>query len=412
MAALVARHAEAKVATALRDTPVVAINGARQVGKSTLVRNVQYSGTVEVVTFDDPATRSAAAYDPRSFVSRDVDTLVIDEAQLEPSIFRSIKAEVDRDRRPGRFVITGSSRLLAAPDMADALVGRVETIELWPFSQVELENTSHSFVDRAFVEPRSMVRSGSVGRDAVLDRVCRGGLPEIVARPADRRGAWFDSYVTTIVERVVREVSELERLAEIPRLLRLCATRTAQELNVADVSNALGIPARTGSSYIARLATAFLVQLVPAWSTNLSAKVVKRPKLSLLDTGLAAHLVGATPGSLRSANNGALGQLVETFVVNELQRQASSAARPPTLWHFRDRSGAEVDLVLEAPDGTIVGVEIKATSSPSSRDLKGLTFLADRLGSRFVFGFVVCLAPEAQPFGNRFAAIPIDRLWG
>ncbi len=399
-----------QISDALADTPVVVVNGARQVGKSTLVRGLTYPGSVEIIGFDDAAVRSAAKSDPRGFLDRGVDTLVIDEAQLEPTIFRAIKAEVDRDRRPGRFVLTGSSRLLAAPDMADSLVGRVDIVELGPFSQGELDGQRDLFVDTIFRQPGDLVRSSSASRASVIERICRGGFPEVVERSAQRRRRWFDAYVTTTVQKVVREVAELERLAEIPQLLRLCAARTSTELNVAELSNQLGIPARTGSAYVARLATAFLVQTIPAWSTNLSSKVIRKPKLSIVDSGLAAHLIGTSAEVLlRDAN--VLGQLLETFVGNELRRQVTWSDVRPTLWHFRDRDGAEVDLILEAPNGEVVGIEVKATSSPTKSDLKGLQFLADRLGDRFRFGALLCLAPEALRIGERLAVLPVDRLW-
>lgn len=395
---------------ALADTPVVVVNGARQVGKTTLVRSLTYPGTVEYVTLDDPLTRAAAQADPRAFVVRPVDTLVIDEAQLAPGLFRAIKMEVDRDRRPGRFVLTGSSRLLAAPDLADALVGRMETVELWPFTQGELEGRRDRFVDAVFDDPRQLLVAGTLGRGDLVDRVCTGGFPEATARTPDRRRRWFEAYVRTSVESVVREIAVLERPAEIPRLLRLCAARTATELNATAMANELGIPARTGSAYLARLATAFLVQLVPAWSVNLSAKVVRRPKLVVVDSGLAAGLIGATPARLATAPD-LLGPLLETFVVNEVRAQVTWSTHRPTLWHFRDRSGVEVDLVLEHPDGRVVGIEVKATSTPTSQDFRGLRFLAERLGDRFAFGALLSLAPEATPLGPSLAALPIERLW-
>ena len=399
-----------QVAEALADTPVVVVNGARQVGKSTLVREQDYRGSVEIVSFDDVAVRAAARADPRGFLDRGVDTLVIDEAQLEPTIFRAIKADVDRDRRPGRFMLTGSTRLLSAPDMADSLVGRVDVIELAPFSQGELEGTREDFVDSVFSEPRQLIRTGRATRADIIGRICTGGFPEAVSRPQQRRRRWFELYMTTSVQKVVSELADIERLAEIPQLLRLCAARTSTELNVASISNELGIPARTGSAYLARLVSAFLVRTTPAWSTNLSAKVARKPKLTIVDSGLAAHLTGATPETLRRDPN-ALGPLLETFVCNELHRQITWSQTNPTMWHFRDRGGAEVDIILEAPNGDVIGIEVKATASPTTADLTGLRFLRDRLGDRFRFGFLLCLAPEAFRMGDRLAVLPIDSVW-
>lgn len=407
---LLSRAIEARVHEALADTPVVVVNGARQVGKTTLVQSLRYRGTSELVSLDDPASREAAEMDPRAFVDRPVDTLVIDEAQLVPALFRAIKMEVDRDRRPGRFVLTGSSRLLAAPDMADALVGRVETLELWPFSQGELSGHPETFIDRLFEAPNALVRAGDVGRRHLFDRIIAGGFPEAAGRPAQRRGRWFDGYVSTVARSVIRELAEIERLAELPRLLRLCAARTATELNVSAVASEIGVPRRTTDGYLSLLSTAFLIHLVPAWSTNLSSKVVRRPKLVMADTGLAAHLLRADVATLERPD-GPVGQLLESFVANELRKQVTWSTSRPSLHHFRDRSGVEVDLVLEHPDGRIAAIEVKATSTPRAHDLRGLRFLADRLDDRFHFGLLLTAATEATPFGPRMAALPVSALW-
>jgi uncharacterized protein len=404
------RWAASRILEALSDTPVVVLNGARQVGKSTLVTSLTYPGTKEVVTLDDIATRSAARFDPRAFVQRSVDTFVIDEVQLEPSLFRAIKAEVDRDRRPGRFLITGSSRLLSAPDMADALVGRVEMVELWPFSQDELLGERSEFIGTAFDSPSKLMRPGTLSRQELVERICAGGFPDAVGRPPGRRASWFDGYVTTTIERVVRQVADIERAAEIPRLLRLCAARTAQELNISNLADEFRVPARTVSGYVAHLATSFLIQLIPAWSTNLSAKVIRRPKLILLDSGLAAHLIGATSTTV-DRPGGPFGQLLETFIISEIRKQLTWAEPRVSMHHFRDRDGSEVDIVLEHPDGRIVGIEVKATSTPRAEDFRGLRYLAERLGDRFTLGILLSAAPDAMPFGPRLAALPVDALW-
>jgi uncharacterized protein len=407
---LLARGAAEVIRAALTDTPVVVLNGPRQVGKTTLTRQLAYPGTVDFVTLDDETNRLAAQHDPRSFVQRPADTFVIDEAQLEPALFRAIKAEVDRDRRPGRFLLTGSSRLLSAPDMAASLVGRVETIDLWPFSQGELAGVADQFVDRLFDDPVDLIRNRSTDRSDIVDRILTGGYPEIVRRQPARRRSWFDGYLTTITRSVIRDLSAIERLAEIPRLLQLCAARTGTELNVSALAGEFGFPTRTVDGYLALLTQSFLVDRIPAWSTNLSRKVIRRPKLILTDTGLAAHLMGVNQ-STAARIGGPLGQLMETFVANELRKQVTWSQSRPTLWHFRDRDGSEVDLVLEHPDGRVAGIEVKATSSPSGDDLRGLRFLADRLGDRFHFGALLHTAPEATRFASNLAALPVSALW-
>ncbi len=395
----------------MADTPVVVVNGARQVGKSTLVTSLlNLPGRVEVLTLDHEGTRMAAAADPRVFVDHAADTLVIDEAQLEPRLFRAVKASVDADRRPGRFLITGSARLLAMPEMADALVGRVEVVELWPFSELELAGDRRSVLDMIEASPASIVRSQKSDRRKLAELMCRGGFPEVIDRTQRRRGAWYESYSTTSVTRIVNQISDLERVAEIPRLLRLLAARTSEELNVAKLASEFGWSARTVDSYLAQLSSAFVLQLLPAWSVNLSSKVVHRPKIHLMDTGLVAALSGANPQLLLSSPE-RFGALLETFVVMELRKQTGWSESRPTLWHFRDRGGAEVDLVIEYPDGRVVAVEVKSGATPSPSDLRGLRLLRDRLGERFHHGYVASTAPEAHPIEKRLSAIPVTALW-
>lgn len=212
-----------------------------------------------------------------------------------------------------------------------------------------------------------------------------------------------------MVQRVVADIASIERHAEIPRLLRLCAARTATELNVSSVASALAIPARTVDAYLAHLANVFLIRLVPAWSTNLSAKVVRRPTLLMLDTGLACHLAGAVLDGGRSEQAAPVGRLVETFVGVELRKQLSWSVERPSLWHDRDRGGREVDYLLEHPDGRIVGVEVKASSTVVASDFGGLRFLQERLGDRFHHGVVSTSARTPCPSDNGCTPCPSRR---
>jgi hypothetical protein len=400
-----------RILEAMTDTPVVVVNGARQVGKSTLVTDLlDLPGRVEVMTLDHEPTLRAASIDPRSFVERSVDTLVIDEAQLEPRLFRAVKAAVDADRRPGRFVLTGSARLLSIPEMADALVGRVEVVELWPFSEVELAGSRTSGLDIIEQSPGELVNSRPLKRSELAGLVVRGSLPEVVNRAPNRRRAWFEAYASTSITRVVNQIADLERVAQIPRLLRLLAARSAEELNVAKVASEFGWTARTIDAYLAQLASAFVLQLLPAWSVNLSSKVVHRPKIHLFDSGLAAALGGLTADRLLDAPE-RFGPLLETFVVMELRKQASWSGTQPSLWHFRDRGGAEVDVVIEYPDGKVAAVEVKSGATPSHADARGLRLLRDRLGDRFHHGYLATTAPDAHPLEDRLSAIPVTALW-
>jgi predicted AAA+ superfamily ATPase len=399
------------VREALGDTPVVAINGARQVGKSTLVTDLlDPHHATHVITLDDATQRDAASIDPHAFVHRD-GLLVIDEVQRVPDLLPAIKAEVDRDRRPGRFLLTGSTRLLSTPEMSASLAGRVEIIDLWPLSQGELRGQRERFVDALFSWDPALQIASDLSRSEYFERVCAGGYPEPLQRGGRRRQAWFSNYVTTVVERMVADVADIERLALMPRLLRVCAARTAAELNTKAVADDIGLPHRTTGAYLTHLQTVFLIHLLPAWSRNLTSKVVHRPKIFVPDSGIAAHLLGVERNALMAPTSPAAGPLVETFVATELRKQLGWADTDAAMYHFRDRSGVEVDLVLESRDGQVAGIEVKAASTVRAEDLRGLRLLADRLGSQFAGGVVLYTGRQSVPFGDRLAAVPLSALW-
>lgn len=405
------RFVEAELRAALADTPVVALNGARQVGKSTLVRHLaeRYNGPVHVVTLDDPTQLAAARSDPVSFVDRD-GLLVIDEVQRAPALLPAIKAAVDRDRRAGRFLLTGSTRLLSVAEMSHSLAGRVEIVDLWPLSEAERVGRRTTFPDALLTWRPELVFKTDVGPDSYLERICAGGFPEPLTRSGRRRSAWFRNYATTVVERMVLDTTDVERADLLPRLLRLCAARTAGELNIAAIAADASMPARTASTYLGHLQRVFLVHLVPAWSRNVTSKVVHRPKVVVTDTGLASYLLGVDPVSLARPTS-PIGALFETFVAIELRKQLGWAEIEADLYHFRDRSGAEVDLVLEARDGRVAGIEVKAARTVTPTDFRGLRLLAERLADDFVGGVVVYRGNESVRFGERLLAVPAAALW-
>jgi predicted AAA+ superfamily ATPase len=394
---------------ALADTPVVVVAGPRQAGKSTLAAHVVADARGTWLTLDDAAVLDAARSDPVGFVSGRRGLVGIDEAQRVPELLLAIKAEVDRERRPGRFLLTGSTRLLGAPKLADSLAGRMEALTLWPFTQAELGDAGAApeLIDRAFGHAISELRPPAATKAEVLERAGAGGFLPALARTGRRRTAWYDSYVTGVIDREVRALTDATYLRELPRLLRLCAARTSGELNITDLARDLGLSRPTTDSYLAHLEAVFLIQTIPAWSTNLTTRVVRRPKLTITDTGLAARLLG---GRLRTDADLA-GRLIETFVAGELRAQAEWSQTRPALFHFRDRDGIEVDLVLESGDGRVVGIEVKAGATVRTEDLRGLRLLEQRLGPGFAAGIVLCTAPEPRHLGGRLWTLPVSALW-
>lgn len=393
---MVPRHASDLVLQALEDTPVVVVNGARQAGKTTLVSSLP--GEYEVTTLDNATQRASASFDPTQFVNRPDRTLIIDDVQRVPDLLLAIKESVDRDRRAGRFLLTGSTRLLSTPRLSETLAGRVEIIDLWPLSVAERVGCLPTFVDRLFAGTIGGATPLRTARTRYLDLIAEGGFPEALKRTGLRRSRWFTNYVTTVVERLADDVAVIERLHELPVLLELCAARTSNEINVASLSNDIGIPARTLSTYLAHLQTVFLLQLLPAWSTNLSSKVIRKPKVIICDTGLATQLLGFDrPGLDQPA--APLGALFENFVAMEIRKQLPLTSSDPRLFHFRNRDGTEVDLVLQTRRGQVGGIEVKASGTVTGSDFTGLRFLQSRLGDTFVGGVVLYTGADIVSFG-------------
>jgi len=406
------RHAQRSVLAALADTRVVVINGARQTGKSTLARLVAgaFPGS-ELRYLDEAPVRAAAQADPSLFVRHD-GLLIIDEVQRVPDLFLAIKHEVDTDPRPGRFLLTGSARLPGLQEIPDLLPGRAETIELSPLSQGEIDRSPDGFVEALFRHGVNIrVPSSDLRRDDYLERALRGGYPEAVRR-ADpgRRARFFESYITDLVNRDVRQLTEIERPADMRRLVNLAAGCTASLAVPAALASRLQVPASTVKRYLNLLDLLFITRRIPAWSTNLTTRAVATPKLVLTDSGLAAHLTGI---SLRRARKptAPVGPLVETFVLGELTRQLALTDQPVRLYHYRDRDQYEVDAVLESASGELVACEVKAAETVRSEDFRGIQRLSRRLGDQLVAGVVLYAGGQPLPFGDRLRAWPISALW-
>lgn len=404
------RNMEESIRRAMADTPVVLLNGARQTGKTTLAQAVAEKTSAHYFTLDDAATLALAAGDPAGFVRNLSGPAVIDEIQKAPALFPAIKLAVDRNREPGRFLLTGSANIMTLPRVSESLAGRMEIIPLFPFSAGELAGQREGFLTRLFAGNIAQPERGAASDDLAARLAC-GGYPEATLRESDgRRAAWFASYLSTILQRDVRDLARVESLHALPNLLKLLAARTSGLLNLADVGRDASLPHTTLTRYLTLLETVFLIHRLPAWSLNLGKRLVKAPKLHFVDTGLACHLVGADARRL-GTERPLQGRILETFVVGELRKQLSWTYPQTALFHFRTAAGVEVDVILERPDGAVAGIEVKGSATVAAADFAGLQTLQAQLGPRFLAGVVLYPGDQLVPFGDQLWLVPLSALW-
>ncbi|MGQ0846826.1 MAG: ATP-binding protein [Sporichthyaceae bacterium] len=414
---LVARRAAAVAAEALGDSRVLVLHGARQVGKTTLARELGASIGAGYVSMDSADDRAFAAQDARSFLEALGRPLIVDEVQrVGEELVLAVKVVVDGDNSPGQYVLTGSTNFLTVPTISESLAGRVDIVTLWPFSQGELSGGSDGFVDRAFAAEANLTahRGACPSRAEYFEALVVGGYPAVQRLSARARGRWFENYVDTVLRREIVVAGDIRRFDALEGLVRYVAASTGQELVVATAAERLQSDRATVEHYLPWLETIFLVHRVPAFGRNLTARVVKRPKVYIADSGLAASLLGKDANALLRSTDPVAGALFETFVVGELRKQLSWSQTRARMYHFRDRSGAEVDVVLEAVDGRVVAVEIKATSTPRPEDFRWLQFLRDKIdaaGGEFVLGAVLHTGDRRLPFGDRLVALPTADVW-
>lgn len=407
---LIPRRAAAEIAAALSDTRVVLISGARQAGKKTLVWIVAGDRVAERRDLDRALDRAAAIADPVGFVDSP-ELLVIDEIQRVPELLLAIKSAVDEDPRPGRYLLTGSSQLFGMVAAPDALPGRMETVELWPFSQGEIDGGPDGFVDAVFTLGAGLRHESDVSRADYAARIVRGGLPEAVSR-ADtrRRERFFDAYVQALIDRDVRQLSDIQHKGELRRMVRLLAARSGTLIVPGALESALGLSRPTIARYLQALDEIFLVKRIPGWSRNLGTRATATPKLIFVDSGIAAHEVSVDARALLRPG-APFGPLLESFVLSELARQLTWCTERADLYHYRDHSKFEVDAVLENRRGQVVGIEVKAASTVGPDDFRGLRRLAERLGDDFIAGLVLYTGTATLPFGDRLRAMPVSALW-
>jgi len=402
------RWIEPRIDEALQDTPVVLLAGPRQAGKTTLVRQFTERG-LHYLTLDDELTLLSAREDPVGMI-RNLDRAVIDEIQRAPELLLAIKKSVDEDRRPGRFLLTGSANLMALPTVADSLAGRMETLMLLPLSQSEIEKRPVNWIDRVFAG-EILTSNAPVLGSSLVERVLRGGYPEAVARPTEkRRTAWARQYINAILQRDVRDVAEIDKLDQLPRFLRALAQAAGQMCNYSELGGQVGLDGKTVSRYISVFEQMYLLKRIDVWARNRLKRVVKTPKLQFIDPGLLGVLTNIGHKDVELDKTG-YGHILESFVFSELLKHTTTSDDDYRLLYYRDADKYEVDVVIENSAGQLLGVEVKASATVKERDLRGLKKLASLAGDQFTAGVLLYDGDETMPLGSNQWAAPLSTLW-
>jgi uncharacterized protein len=412
---LIERRILSVIVDRMTEAPVVVLQGARSVGKSTMLTELARRHDVEITDLDDPAVRTRVAASPSDAVSGPV-PVCIDEYQHVPELLQAIKAELNKRHDNGRWLLTGSASFWAMPRGTQALTGRLQLVEVMPFSQGELDGVHEDFLDVVFIDPAALATPSRVvtEREDYEQRACRGGMPLAVQVEARRRANFYRGYLGASLQRDILDLSRVRQVNVLPRLMERLAAQTGQVLNIVKASNGAGIEPRSGDNYVRLLEALFLIRRLPAWGRTLRSRTAHSPKLHVVDSGLAAYLLGVTPEKLARRDPAALsefGHLFETFVVGEILKQASWRDDIRDLGHWRTHNDQEVDLVAETIDGRVVGFEIKAGREVDQKGLRGLIALRDALGDQFHAGFFLNTGTEAYRIDDRIYVCPIDRLW-
>lgn len=400
-----------KIEESLSRSPITLLTGARQTGKTTIVKEIAKKKNYNYITFDNVNFLANAKDNPVGFIDGLDKPVILDEVQRVPEIFLTIKKDVDENRNPGRYLLTGSANPLMIPNLAEAFVGRMEILYLYPFSYGEINNKKEIFIEQLFSSKKLSKPIETFNKNQFCKQICIGGFPSmILAKTDDARESWCNGYLSTILSREVKDLANIEGLKNMPSLLEMLATRVGTTLNTSELSRTIGMANTTLNRYLRLLETLFIVQLQQPWFSNLGKRLVKSPKTYLVDTGVHAHLLGINAKKIET-NSTLFGAFLENFVVSELKKQSTWNNIRAKFYHFRTQTGTEVDIVIENASGDVVGIEVKSRETIKSDDFKGLRELKEIAGDSFLRGIVIYTGQEQIPFESNMHAIPISSLW-
>jgi uncharacterized protein len=404
------RNIKDQVEKALDRSPVVLLTGPRQSGKTILMQMIAKERNYSYVTFDNIQTLTLARNNPIGFINDLKKPVILDEVQRVPEIFLSIKKDVDENRLPGRFALTGSANPLLIPTLGDSLAGRMEIFYLYPFSQGELLGRKESFIDKIFSNQVYDLKPEKITKDDLYQKIFTGGFPPVQVLDEEGRNAWFAGYVTNLIERDVKDLSKITDLVDFPKLLNILAARVSGLVNFADLGRDSSLVTTTLRRYLALLQTLYMIQFTMPWSSNIGLRFVKAPKLFFTDSGLLTYVLDITREKI-ALDSTIGGKISESFIVSELRKQATWNKTRIGFYHFRDHAGSEVDVVMENAHGQIVGLEIKGTETIIPSDFKGLKLLQEKMKDRFIIGIILYHGDDIIPAGDNLFAVPVSALW-
>jgi predicted AAA+ superfamily ATPase len=398
----------------LKNNPVTFLNGPRQAGKSTLVRDLANKDyPAEYLSFDNATHMAAASNSPESFLRQRQGPIIIDEVQMVPELFRVLKLVVDEQRLAdkehsnGRFLLTGSANIMALPKLSEPLVGRMSVKTLYPFAASEVFSGNVDFLGRVFAGEFAGIST----KYSLNQAIGSATFPEISGKDWRLCQDWFDGYLTTILQRDVRMLAEIDKVGSLLTMLNILAARAGSLINDADIARGIGLNSVTSKSYRALLQAMFLCFDVRPWYRNIGKRLVKSSKGYLIDTLLLCHLLGYELGDLSLKRPDLYGHVVENFVATELLKQLAFSEHRASLLHFRTSDDKEVDFVLERSDGKLVAIEVKSASRVGINDFKGLNTLHEITKDDFLYGVVLYNGHDVVPFGEKLYAVPLAALW-